>query len=288
MPRFTYIRPQTLDETLHLLAQPQKRSRLLAGGTDLMIRLRYAAPDFDRIIDISRLPELKIIAREEDSIHIGASVTYTEILESALLQDLTPFFVAAARQIAGPQIRNQGSIGGNIVNAAGGADMLPPLVCLDATVQLASKQGQRSLLLTDFIEQPHRTRIRPEEVLTRIIFPAPQPETNAVFIKLGRQRTKAISRITIAAMGRTDARGRISFMRFVPGAIAPRVQRFTAVEERLLGELPLPELFRQAGEEAVRVMNALTGGRWSSDYKIPALRTLTQRALAAIFSLQSI
>ena len=283
MPRFDYIRPQTLSETLQLLADTSRRSRLLAGGTDLLIRIRRNPPDFDHIIDISRLPELKAIVQEEGMVRIGSSVTYTEIINSALLQSLTPFLVQAARLVGGPQVRNQGTIGGNIVNAAGGADMLPPLVCLDATLHLQSLRGQRAISLPDFILHPKQTGIQPDEVLTDIVFPAPPPGTASTFIKLGRQRTSGIARITVAAKGRLDAAGRIEFIRFAPGAVTPRVQRFAAVESMLLGEQPTPELLAQAGEEAARTMQTITGERWSTPYKMPALATLTRRALHAIF-----
>ncbi len=97
MPRFTYTRPDTLSETLRLLADPGHNSRLLAGGTDLLIRLRHDAPNFDRVIDISRLPELKIIEQAGDEVRVGSGVTYTEMINSPLLQRLTPFLIQAAK-----------------------------------------------------------------------------------------------------------------------------------------------------------------------------------------------
>jgi len=234
MPRFTYIRPNSLQETFVLLADPDHDSRLLAGGTDLLIKLRQQEPDFDRVIDINRLPGLKIIAREGDEVRLGGNVTYTEIIQSDLIQMLTPFLAEAARQVGGPQIRNQGTIGGNVVNAAGGADTLPPLTCLDATVHLESAHGQRTVLLSDFILHPTRTRIQRDEVLTHLSFPVPPPGSRSVFLKLGRRRGSTIARITVAALGRVNASGRIDFIRFAPGAVTPRVQRFEAVEQMLL------------------------------------------------------
>jgi len=284
MSRFTYIRPDSLPETLELLADLDQASRLLAGGTDLLIRLRRQEPDFDRIIDVSRLPELKIIAREGDEMRLGGGVTYTELIKSELIQTLTPLLADAARQVGGPQVRNQGTIGGNIVNAAGGADMLPPLTCLDATVHLASARGQRSFLLSDFILHPARTHIRRDEVLTHLSFLAPPPGARSVFLKLGRQRVSSVARLLVAAIGRVDATGRIDFIRFAPGAVTPQVQRFAAVEALLLGETPAPELFERAGAQASQTMQSLAGERWSSPYKTRVLHTLTVRALTQIFS----
>jgi len=282
-PQFTYIRPESLQDTLELLADPTQHSRLLAGGTDLMVRLRYKAPDFDRVIDISRLPELQRIVLDGDEISIGSGVTYTQLLRNDILQQHAPLLLEAARQIGGAQVRNQGTIGGNIVNAAGGADMLPPLVCLDATVHLRSMQDERSLPLTDFILSPSQTRIHPREALTHVSFPTPPSHARGSFTKLGRQRVSAVARILLAVIGGLDASGRIDYVRFAPGAITPRVQRFAPVENLLLGRTPTPELFQQAAEEAARTMLALAGKRWSSDYKIPALQALTRRALNDIF-----
>jgi xanthine dehydrogenase FAD-binding subunit len=109
MPKFDYIRPTSLSEAIELLHDSAYTSRLLAGGTDFMVHLHHHEPDFDRVVDISLLPELKAVSREGETICLGSSVTFTEAVESELLQQAVPFLVEACRQVGGPQIRNMGS-----------------------------------------------------------------------------------------------------------------------------------------------------------------------------------
>lgn len=283
MSRFDYIRPTTIDEAITLLADPAHDSRVLAGGTDLLVHIRQHPPDFDRVIDISLLPELRGITRAGDIIRLGSGVTYADLLESPLLQEIAPFFGEVAIQVGGPQIRNTGTVGGNVVNAAPGADMLPVLACLDATVHLRGANGSRQLPLSDFLIKPNHTRLEPGELLTHFTFPVPPPGARTVFLKLGRRRSQAISRLTVAAIGHTDADGVVDFVRYAPGAATPRVIRFRDVEDILLGQRPSPELFAAAGRQAADAMIAITGRRWSTEYKEPALAALTERVLQRVF-----
>lgn len=284
MPRFDYIRPHSLTEVIDLLNDPSHRSRLLAGGTDLLVQLRHHAPDFDRIIDISLLPELKKIDHNDDRIVLGAGVTYREVLENPLLQKAIPFLGEVALQVGGPQIRNTATLAGNIINAAPGADTVPVLLCLDAVVHLRSATGTRQLPLTEFILAPNRTQLQTGELLTHISFPLPPEGSRNAFIKVGRRHSQAISRLTVAAIGHTGVEGRVDFVRFAPGAATPHFRRFYEVEELFLGQLPTAELFAAAGEKAVAVMLALSGERWSTPYKKPVLATLTERVLKRVFT----
>ncbi len=283
MPKFDYIRPQTLHEALELLGDSTWRNRLLAGGTDLMVHLHTHQPDFDRVIDISLLPELKAITRSGHTIHLGSCATFTEVIESRILQEAAPLLVEACRSVGGPQIRNMGTLGGNVVNAAAAADSLPALVCLDATLHLRRVGGERQMPIADFMIAPQQTRIQTNEILTHFTFSAPPPGAKTAFIKLGRRNAQAISRLVMTAIGRVDKAGKIDFIRLTPGAATPRIIRFTAVEEILLGQRPTPALFEAAGRKAAETMLAITGQRWSTPFKEPVIAELTRRALRRVF-----
>lgn len=284
MSKFDYVRPKSLDEALHLLNDTSHTNRLLAGGTDLLVYLHHYPPLFSRVIDISLLPELKTITREGDTIRLGSSVTYTEAMESDILQTAAPLLVEACSLVGGPQIRNMGTLGGNVVNAAACADSLPALVCLDALAHLCGLKGERQIPVSEFVLKPNQTRLEPGEILTYFSFAAPPPGAKTAFLKLGRRNAQAISRLTMAAIGRVDAAGVIDLARLTPGAATPKIVRFTAAESLLLGQRPTADLLTAAGRCVAETMITLTGRRWSAEYKEPVIAVLAERALQRVFA----
>ncbi len=283
MPRFDYIRPTSLPQAIELLNDPNHRCRLLAGGTDLMVYLHHQEPTYNRVIDISLLPELKTIRKEGNQIHLGAAVTFSEAMESELLQTTVPFLVEACHQVGSPQIRNTGTIGGNVANAAACADSLPVLVCLDAVARLSGPSGERTLSLTDLVQEPNHTLIERGEILVYFTFDVPPAGTKTAFIKLGRRKAQAISRLTMAVMGRLDAKGQVDFVHIAPGAATPHTVRFQEAEDALIGQTPTPERLAQVAHKTAEVMIQITGRRWSTEYKEPAVTALAERALQQVF-----
>jgi CO/xanthine dehydrogenase FAD-binding subunit len=254
-------------------------SRPLAGGTDVLVYVRHEKPPFDRLVDISRIPEMKAIERHGDAVSVGAAVTFTEATESALLREVAVCLVEACLSVGGPAIRNAGTLGGNVANAAACADSLPAWACLDAVAHLCSLSGERCLPLNEFIEGANRTAIRPGELLTHFTFSVPSVGVCGAFIKLGRRNAQAIARLSMAAMGRVDSQGRVDYVRLAPGAAMPRPQRFTEVEALLLGQAPTDELLTAAGVKTAAVMIGVTGRRWSTEYKEIAIQALAERTL---------
>lgn len=282
MPRFDYVRAHTIEQALQLLADPAHVCRPLAGGTDVLVLTRHEQPTFDRAVDISKILEMKVIERRDDEVIVGAAVTFTEAAESPLLQAVAGCLVEASLTVGGPAIRNAGSLGGNTVNAAACADGVPPLVCLDAVAHLRSLTGARSLPVSTFIRGANRTELRPDELLTHFTFPVPPAGTRHAFIKLGRRNAQAISRLSMAAAGRLDAAGRIDYVRLVPGAAMSSPRRIAEVEEFLLGQLPDDALLAAAGQKTAEAMIAVTGRRWSTEYKEVAIQALAERALRRV------
>ncbi len=285
MPRFDYVRAGSVAEALRLLAEPGLTSRPLAGGTDVLVYIRHERAPFDRLVDISRVPELKIIERRGNEVVVGGAVTYTEAAESPLLRQVAACLVEACLTVGGPAIRNMGTLGGNVVNAAACADSLPPLTCLDTMVHLRSLAGERTMALSEFIMGPNRTAIRAGELLTHFSFPVPPDGARQVFIKLGRRNAQAISRLSIAAIGRLDGQGRADYVRLSPGAAMPTPRRLTEVEAMLLGQVPTDELLIAAGVRSAEVMIAVTGRRWSTEYKEVAIQALAERVLRRVLVL---
>ena len=283
MPTFDYVRPESLDQAIKLLGDSALVSHPLAGGTDVLVYMRQQGPTFERLVDIGLLPELKVIRLDGDVITLGAGVTFTEVIESDILQENTPFLVEACRTVGGLQIRNMGTIGGNVVNAAACADSLPVLVCLDAVAHLKSLGGERSLPVAELVTGPKRTHLKRTELVTHFTFDAPPKGVRTAFQKVGRRNAQAISRLTLAAMGRLDADGQVDFVRITPGAATPHTARFTRAEEMLLGQQPTQELLAAAGRQVADIMVDTTGRRWSTEYKEPVIAKLTERGLRRVF-----
>jgi xanthine dehydrogenase FAD-binding subunit len=282
--QFDYVAAQSIDEAVELLNHPELVSRPLAGGTDVLVALRVQEPWFDRLIDIHQIPELNRIEIGTHEIQLGAALSFTALSENDDLRRVVPFLVQACEQVGSWQIRNTGTLGGNVINAAACADSLPPLVCLGAQAHLRSSLGERSLLVEDLVQGPHKTSIVPGELLTHFSFKHPELGTRSAFIKLGRRNAQSISRLSIAVMGKTDQQGKIEAVRITPGAATPRTSCFTSVEQALLGQKPGEELFISAGAQVAEAMIAITGQRWSTPYKDPVIRALTERALRQVFS----
>jgi carbon-monoxide dehydrogenase medium subunit/xanthine dehydrogenase FAD-binding subunit len=281
MNAFTYIACSTLDRALEALDAPDG-GRVLAGGTDLLLELRRPGrPAPSRIVDIGPIRGLRGITIRNGEIHIGPLTTHADMASSEILATHSRLLSTAAAAIGSPQIRNRGTIGGNIMNAAACADTVPPLCALEARLTLASSRGTRQFPITQFFKEPYATFARPDEVLTQISFPLPPPTERGAFIKLGRRNAVSISRLSVAAIIALDPAGVITRAVIVPGAAFPAWQRVEEAEASLLGRKAGTALFAAAGRIVAETMVRQTGRRWSTEYKEPVLAVLVRRALEA-------
>lgn len=282
MERFGYVRANSISEALALLNEPGMKSRPLAGGTDLLLITRHQKV-CDRVVDITQIPEMHTIERRGNHVVIGAGAVFREVVDNPLVQETAPVLVQACSQIGAVQIRNMGTLGGNVVNAAACADSLPALVCLNAVAHVRTPDAELEIPVTEFIKSPNKTQLPAGGLLVSLSYPMPQTNSRSAFIKLGRRNAMAISRLTVAALGRLDDGGLIVEARVVPGSAAPQIVHFTPVEHFLLGKSPDSQVFDEAGQLAVEEMERISGRRWSSEYKEPALKALVVRALFQIF-----
>src|ERR1017187_1897646 len=188
MKAFDYIAVETIAEACSVLAGHGTELSILAGGTDLLIELRRGTTKAPKVVlDISGVAELGGIDEADGRITIKPLVTHTRLVRSALVGKFAPLLGSAASAIGSPQIRDRGTVGGNIMNAAACADTVPPLVALGAMVTLQSKGGCRELALADLFVKPYQTKAKPNELLTTIRFPKLPPDAHSAFIKLGRR-----------------------------------------------------------------------------------------------------
>jgi CO/xanthine dehydrogenase FAD-binding subunit len=217
-----YVDATSLERALRALADGAGTP--VAGGTDLWLQKDLGAkPLGTRLVNIRRVPELGAIEERDGRIRVGALVTMTDILESALLRRVAPVLLQTADRFASAQIRNVATVGGNIANASPAADMVLPLICLDAEVELAAWHEEwpvaRRLPLAAFFTGPGRTRREPSELIAAVWFDRPAPGFDAAFHKSGPRPALEISRVAMCLGGRRQGR-RLSGVRLAYGAVA--------------------------------------------------------------------
>jgi CO/xanthine dehydrogenase FAD-binding subunit len=280
MRPFDYIGCRSIEEACGALEKCAGKARILAGGTDLLLDLRRSAGRSpEAIVDISRIASLQGISRCDGGICIGPLTTHAELTGSEILRTQAEFLAIAAGTIGSPQIRNRGTIGGNIMNAAACADTVPPLVALGARLTLRSGDGTRGVDIGNFFEKPYTVCAEEDEVLTEIRFHPLSAGARTAFVKLGRRNALSIARLSVAAVLARDANGKITDARIVPGAALPVWRRIAEAESMLVGMRPSAALFSAAGRTVSDVMVGITGRRWSTDYKEPVVAALVRRAL---------
>lgn len=288
MRPFRFSRMSTLEELLNWKGQHGAVGRPIAGGTDLIVALRDGGSELPalEVGDITAVPELRGIEVGKDGsaaagsvIRIGPLSTHEEISRNPEIVRAAALLAAGASEVGSPQIRNRGTVGGNVCNASPCADTVPPLIALGAVLTLRSLRGVREVPLEEAIMGPYRTVIEADEVLTDIRFAAPPEGSGSAFIKLGRRNALSISRMSIAVICRIDDRGMLRNVRIAGGSIAPTPRRFHAVEAVLEGGCLGEGLLDEAAEKMVAEMTRITGRRWSSPYKEPVVASLLKRAV---------
>ncbi len=276
-----YYQPDSLAEALALLTHSGGELRPLAGGTDLVPALAKGETHLDGLVDLCKIPELRGISRVDDQIRIGSLSTFRDIENSPLLQPASLLREAAAA-VGSPQIRSQGTIGGNIANASPAADTVTALVALKALATLESAAGSRSVPVSELLCGVGKTKIRPGEVIKEILFQVPPQGSSSGFIKLGRRKALAIARMNLAIIITVEA-GRISRARVALGAVGPNPSRRPALELVLIGQeqsLPLIDTFIIAAEKEVSQM---LGTRPSVSYKREAVKGIARELLHRLF-----
>lgn len=270
---------RSVEEAVELLSQYES-SKIIAGGTDIIIQIYEKRIHPKALIDISKVDELKKIEEKDDYIEIGAGVTYTDIMESSLFEGNLKGFKKACSLVGSPQIRNRGTIGGNIVNASPAADSIPPLIVLESTLILVSKRGTREVKIQDYFSHGKTFGIREDELLTAIRFR--KPKEVLTFAKLGLRKALAISRISISALVDLDEDNRVSFVRIASGSIGKFPMREYEVEEFLHGKVFEDSVVDESVKVLQESMDKRLAGRPTLPYKRRAIEAVLKEALSEV------
>lgn len=270
---------KSVEDALELLSH-YDNCKIIAGGTDIIIQMNEKKVQPKVLIDISKVEELKKIEEDGDFIKIGSAVTYTHIIESSIFEGNLSGFKKACRLVGSPQIRNRGTIGGNIVNASPAADSVPPLIALGATIILESKNNIREVKVEDYFSHSETFGIREYEILTAIRFR--KPKGVLTFAKLGLRKALAISRISIAALVELDKDNKVSFVRIASGSIGRYPMREHELEEFLQGKVFDDAVIDEAVKVLQGVMDVRLANRSSLPYKRRAVEAVLKEALGEV------
>lgn len=271
-----YHRPKSLPDALACVSS-EPGARFIAGGTDLMVRIREGKERPRVLVSLRAVPELRAIEAGGAGARIGALATVAEILAHPVLAERYPALAQAAATLGSPAIRSVATIGGNLVNASPCADLALPLLIHDARLSLATREAARELAIDDFFVGPREARIAPAEVLARVALPPPPSGSRAVFLKKGRVRMDIA--VASVAVRLSLEGGIVREARVAAGSLAPRPIRLRGVEELLAGQ-PLDDTrIALAGARAEEEVRPISDVRASAEYRRHLAGAFVRRAL---------
>lgn len=277
MQEFEYIKPQSVEQLKSVLYE--NGGKILAGGTDVIPRMRHKLFPAQSLVDISYLEEMRFIRENGEVIEIGALTTHDEIVHSSLLQAYHPALTAAAATVGSDQTRNLGTLGGNIANASPAADLIPALLVYDAQIKLVSKEGERTLPLNELIKGPGQVDLNKGEFIYSVLFNKLSGAWGAAFCKLGKRNGMAISVANAAAAVVLNDSGEFDDVRLALGSVAPTVIRCSLAEEWMTGKRPTPELIKNGALEAQKSITPISDIRATQEYRNKSAAVLAERAL---------
>ena len=277
---FEYFEPETVSDVIALLGKLGKDTKLIAGGTDLLVDMKKGKVEPKHLVSLAKIPGLSHITEDRGGLRIGAMTTFQKLIESKLIREKYPVLFEAAQAGAGAQLRNMATIGGNICNALPSADTPPAFVALDAKVKIVGKGGERFLPLEDFIAGVRKTALESDELLTEVSVPSPPARSGTAFLKLSRTADD-LATLNVAARVTLEGNGSCKEARVVVGGgVGPTLIRSKKAEALLAGKVLDEALIEKAAQAASEELKPRpTSIRASPQYKIEVSKVLVKRAL---------
>ncbi len=275
---FDYHQPATTEEALEL-ATRLPEAELIAGGTDLMVRMQKLGHRPPALISLRRVEELAQID-DGSRLRIGAAVPVTEVAAHPAVVAGFPALVEAIRVLGSPQIRNVATLGGNLCNASPAADCAPPLLVHGARVELCHEGGRRELAVEDFVLGPGQTALRPGEIMTAILLDNPSDNARSTYMRKGRVQMD-LALVGVAVLVETDGSA-YSVARIAAGAVAPVPLRLARTEAIVQGAPVGAETWTLARAEAANEVSPITDIRASEDYRRHLTGVFVERCLKTL------
>ena len=277
-----YYNAASIQEALELLARYAGRARLVAGGTDILLEMeRGQRPGVEVLIDITRIGGLDAIAIHEDEARLGALVTHNQVVGEPTLVERALPLATACWEVGAPQIRNRGTVAGNVITGSPANDTITPLWALGASVTLVSIRGERTVPLDQFYLGVRRTVMAPDEMLIRLNVPLLKENQRGVFLKLGLRRAQAIAVVNTAVV-LTFEGDTVTDARITLGSVSPTIIRATAAEQALIGQGLTHEAIQMAARLASEAATPIDDVRGSAIYRAEMVQVLVSRCLRTL------
>lgn len=282
--RFDYLEAKTIDQAISFLGQYNGRAKIIAGGTDLLLKIRNKAIKPEYVIDIGSIPGLDYIKYDDkQGLAIGALTTIRSLETSRDLQRRYPVLSFAASQLGSVAIRNMGTIGGNLCNAAPSAEMAPALIGLSARAMIVGPGGERVVPLEDFFTGPGTTVLGKGELLTKIQVPVPEPNTKGIYLKHSSRGSIDLAIVGVAVVATLDGTT-CQDIKILLGAAAPTPIRAWKAEKVLRGKKVDDALIKQSAAAAAEEACCISDVRASAEYRQEMAEVFTRRVLKAMIA----
>jgi CO/xanthine dehydrogenase FAD-binding subunit len=280
-----YFAPQKIEEALEILSRYGKEIKIIAGGTDLLIQYYDRLYEVNNWLDLKNIKELKEIRIYQNQMEIGAMVTHAQLENSEDIKKYFPILCLAAADIGSPQIRNRGTIGGNIVNASPAGDLLAPLMAYDAQFRLLSTQGEKIVPAEEFFVGPKKTILEPAQLLTRIILPLPSERTYGCWIKIGKRKALIIATITLAlVVEMAEDNKTVKDVKTCLGSVAPTPIEIKEIRKKIVGKKFNQLDFNQLGQIVEDKISPIDDIRGTREYRKDVAKEIMINALEEIDS----
>jgi xanthine dehydrogenase iron-sulfur cluster and FAD-binding subunit A len=273
--------PHSLDEALALLAQADEHTRIVSGGTDVLVEVQRGVKPARTLIDITKLTALKYVRAHGETIELGGLATHNDVLASPACVEHALPLVQACAEVGAPQIRTRGTIAGNLVTASPANDTIAPLVALDAQIEMRSLTGTRVVPIDEFFTGFRTTVLRRDELITAMRFPKLRADQRGLFLKLGLRRAQAISVIDVAFVVTFDGDA-VRDARIALGCLAPTIVRASGAQRYLRGKKLDAATRREAAHLALDDASPIGDIRGSKNYRETTLAVFIEEGLARI------
>lgn len=280
IPHFTYHQPIELPEALTLMAQFGENARALAGGTDLIRKMRARVVRVDHLVSLNRIDALRTIAWDDrNGLSIGATSRISQVGRHPKVLKHYPALGQACSAMATTQIRNMGTVAGNLANGSPCADTASPLVCYDAVLLVASAEGIRRVPLVDFHTGPSIVDLNPGEIVTAIEVPKPVAGMVSSYLRHSARSRVDMAAVSAGAAIKLDNNQQVQHVRLALGAVAPTPLRLHGVEQSLLGKVLDSDMIENAAIEGMNAANPIDDIRATAEYRRAMILVLLRRAL---------
>ncbi len=278
-----YLQPTSVEEAIQILDEKGSEARIVAGATDLILELECGVrKGITTLVDITRIPGLRRIELDEDDmIHLGTLATHNDCAASKLIRERAYPLARAAWEVGAPQIRNRGTVAGNLITASPANDTITPLMALGASVVLRSLHGERRVPLSEFYTGVRKTVMQPREMLTEITFPAMTANQSGTFVKFALRRAQAISIVNVAIVLEFED-SRVNWASITLGAVAPTIIHASGAEEFLVGQQLNEAVIARVSKLAMDASRPIDDIRGSASYRAEMVKLITSRGIRSI------